>query len=472
MHQVTYRDLADAVDGRFDNVDNVDMSFERLKIDSRQIQPRDLFWAIKGETHDGHDFASQAVEQGACLSVVSASRDYAVPGPKLVVGDTIKALGQFARWYRQQFDTMVIGVTGSVGKTTTREMVYAALGSQFHGLRSLSNFNNLIGLPLSLLEMSAVHEFAVIEMGASSIGDINDLCEIACPEIGIITAVGPAHVQTFGSLEAIIQTKGELLEQLPTSGFAVLPGDDPITRMMADRAPCPVIFTGIGDDNQIRASQVEVFPHLLKFHCEGQSFAVPVVGRHSLSSALSAIAVGLEIGIPTRTLAEGLAQFKPVPGRCGVLQIGPWNVIDDSYNASPLAVAAACRLLQEMPVLASGKRMLILGDMRELGELARGEHEKIGRLAAELGIDRLLVCGDHANDVARGAKSHGMSPHHMVAADNCETLIAILDCWIQPDDLLLVKGSRATRMERVIEWLRVRATSDDPHNRGQRRICA
>ena len=309
-------------------------------------------------------------------------------------------------------------------------------------------------------------------MGASAIGDINDLCEIACPEIGVITAVGPAHLESFGSLEAIIRTKGELLEQLPTTGFAVLPGDDPTLRMMADRAPCPVIFTGLGDDNQIRASHVEVHPQRVNFRCEGAAFSVPVAGRHHLTNALCAIAVGLEIGIPPRKLAEGLAQFTSVPGRCGHLQIGTWNVIDDTYNASPLAVAAACQLLRETPVTADGKRLLILGDMRELGELARCEHEKIGCLAANLGIDRLLICGDHANDVARGAKSQGMSSHQIVAADDCETLIAILDCWIQPHDLLLVKGSRATRMERVIEWLRFRATSDDPHNRGQRRHCA
>ena len=472
MQPVTIRDLASAINGRLENPDNAEISFERLCIDSRKIRSGDLFWAIKGETHDGHDFADQARQQGSCLSIVSRDRAASVDGPKLVVDDTIQALGQFSRWYRQQLDTMVIGVTGSVGKTTTRELIHAALSSQFRGLRSLSNFNNLIGLPLSLFELEQAHEFAVIEMGASAVGDINQLCEIACPEIGIITAVGPAHLESFGSLEAIIRTKGELLEQLPTTGFAVLPGDDPTTRMMADRAPCPVIFAGVGDDNQIRASHVEVLPQRLNFRCEGAAFSIPVAGRHYLTNALCAIAVGLELGIPPRRLAEGLTQFTPVPGRCGYLQIGTWNVIDDTYNASPLAVTAACHLLRETSVAADGKRMLILGDMRELGELARCEHEKIGRLAANLGIDRLLVCGDHANDVARGAKSQGMSAHQIVAADDCETLIAILDCWIQPNDLMLVKGSRATRMERVIEWLRFRVTSDDPLNRGQRRHCA
>lgn len=472
MQKVTFRDLAHATGGRFENFHDLDSTFDRLSTDSRAIQPGSPFWAIKGETFDGHDFASQAIERGATISVVSNNHPVAVIGPRLIVDDTISALGRFSRWYRQQLDTMIIGVTGSVGKTTTRELVHAALSCQFTGTRSRSNFNNLIGLPLSLLDLNSTHDFAVIEMGASAPGDINDLCEIAQPEIGIVTAVGPAHVHSFGSFDAIVQTKGELLERLPTSGFAALPGDFPVVRLMADRAPCPVIFAGVGDDNQVRATHVEVQPQRLCFRCEGQTFQIPVGGRHHLSNALCAIAVGLEIGIPVQRLAEGLAQFTPLPGRGGFLQIGSWTVIDDTYNASPLAVAAACRHLQETPVAASGKRMLVLGDMRELAELSRREHEKIGALAAELGIDRVLVCGDHANDVANGAKTRGMSPHHIVAAADCDTLLAILDCWIQPNDLLLVKGSRATKMERVIDWLQARAMSEDPSNRGPRRICA
>ena len=166
----------------------------------------------------------------------------------VIVDDTLDALARFADWYRSRIDTLVIGVTGSVGKTTTRELIYSALGSEFVGIRSRSNFNNRIGLPLSLLGLESQHEFTVLEMGASAIGDIRTLCDIAHPEIGVVTAIGPAHLRTFGSLKAIIETKGELLEQLPSTGFAVLPGDDPVLKMMADRATCPVIFVGQQDD--------------------------------------------------------------------------------------------------------------------------------------------------------------------------------------------------------------------------------
>ena len=249
-----------ATGGRLRDVDSADAPFDRISIDSRDIQRGDVFWALKGEIHDGHDFVSQALEQEAILCVISAGRAESTAGPMLIVDETLAALGRFASWHRSQIDSLIIGVTGSVGKTTTRELIYAALGSHFCGIRSRSNFNNQIGLPLSLLALEDRHEFAVLEMGASAIGDIQALCEMALPEVGVITAIGPAHLRTFGSLAAIIQTKGELLEQLPSTGFAVLPGDDLILRQIADRAPCPVIFVGQGDDNQIRATRVEVYP--------------------------------------------------------------------------------------------------------------------------------------------------------------------------------------------------------------------
>lgn len=471
MDRLSLRELMLATGGRLRDVDSVDAPFERVCIDSREIRQGDIFWAIKGERHDGHDFTAQALERNACLNVISTTRAAEIDGPCLIVDETRVALGRFARWYRNRIDTLVIGVTGSVGKTTTREMIYAALSSQFPGIRSHANFNNEIGLPLCLLNLESHHEFAVLEMGASAIGDIELLCQLAAPEVGVVTAIGPAHLQTFGSLTSIIQTKGELLEQLPTTGFAVLPGDDALLRQLADRAPCPVIFVGQGDDNQIRATKVEVQAGSLRFRCEGDAFDIPVTGRHVLSNALCAIAIGLEIGIAPRLLASGLSTFAPVPGRCHAIRIGPWTVIDDTYNASPLAVAAACRLLRELAVSKLGQRLLVLGDMRELGDTASNEHERIGSLVAQLQIDRLLVCGEYADDVVRGAKHQGMKSYQIAAASDAETLLTVLDCWLEPNDVLLVKGSRATRMERVVDWLKDRA-SQEHHRQNWPRYCA
>lgn len=471
MQRHSLRDLMQATDGRLRDVPNADRQFERVSIDSRDVRGGDVFWALKGENHDGHDFAAQAFQNDACLCVVSAARAESISGPKLIVDETRAALGRFACWHRDSIDALVIGVTGSVGKTTTRELIHAALSSHFQGIQSRKNFNNLVGLPLSLLDMQPQHEFAVFEMGASSLGDIRELCDLAQPEIGVITAIGPAHLRTFGSVPAIIQTKGELLEQLPSTGFAVLPGDDHVLRQMADRAPCPVIFVGQGDDNQIRASRVEMMPGQLHFHCEGDNFHVPVTGRHCLSNILCAIAIGLELGIPTDRLVEGLGSFQPVRGRCDLQQIGPWTVVDDTYNASPLAVQAACTLLQELAVSGTGQSLLILGDMRELGEIAAAEHQKIGQLAGQLQLDRILAYGDHADDVARGAKLSGMRPHQIATANNIDTLLMVLDCWLRPGDVVLVKGSRATRMECVIEWFKERAIGE-PAQAEWNRFCA
>ena len=474
MERVSLRELMQATGGRLQSVQAADAPFDRVAIDSRDVRPGDVFWSIRGENHDGHDFTAQAFESRARLCVVSEARASDISGPVLVVDDTLSALGRFASWYRNQFDSLVIGVTGSVGKTTTRELIYAALGARFNGIQSRKNFNNLIGLPLSLFDLEPIHEFAVLEMGASKEGDIRDLCELARPEIGVITAIGPAHLQSFGSLAAIVQAKGELLEQLPTSGFAVLPGDDEVLRQMADRAPCPVIFVGQGDDNQIRATRIESRAGSLRFRCEGDDFDVPGNGRHLLTNALCAIAIGLEVGIAPHLIAAGLTRFSPVSGRGNLIRIGPWTVIDDTYNASPLSVAAACHTLSELVVVAGvGHRILVLGDMRELGSMAIPEHENIGRLAASLRIDRLLVCGDYSDAVASGALQSGMKPHQIATTNDSRTLLAILDCWLEPHDLLLVKGSRATKMECVIEWLKERARHETHTSESaQQRFCA
>jgi UDP-N-acetylmuramoyl-tripeptide--D-alanyl-D-alanine ligase len=462
MERFAMQDLVQSTGGRLRDVELADARFSRISTDSREIEPGDIFWALQGEHHHGHDFVSQAQDKQAQLSVVATSQADAVAGPVLIVDDTLAALGQFAKWHRNQLDPLVIGVTGSVGKTTTRELIFAALSGPFSGIRSRKNFNNLIGLPLSLLDLEPSHEFAVMEMGASAQGDIEQLCHIALPEIGVITAIGPAHLQSFGSLDQIIKTKGELLEQLPSTGFAVMPGDEDVLRNMSGRAGCPVIFVGQHEHNPIRATNIQADPDRLRFHCQGHPFILRINGRHLIPNVLCAIAIGLELGIPIERLAEGLSQFVPAAGRGKRVQIGSWTIVDDTYNASPLSVAASCRMLRELPLTAQGQRMLILGDMRELGETAVREHERIGKLAAELQIDRLLVCGEFANDLARGARQNGMQSHQIAAAPDLETLLAVLDCWLEPDDLLLIKGSRSTRMERVLDWLKIRAESLEP----------
>lgn len=473
MERLSLHDLTQATGGQLTDTSSADRPFERVSIDSRDVRPGDVFWALKGEHHDGHDFIPQALERGAACCVTSRSHGEAAGGSRLIVEDSLASLSRFARWYRGTLEALVIGVTGSVGKTTTRDLIHAALAAEYEGVRSRKNFNNLIGLPLSLLDIEQQHEFAVLELGAAREGDIRALAEIAVPEVGVVTAIGPAHLASFGSLDAIIRTKGELLDCLPPTGFAVLPGDDPILRQMADRAPCPVIFVGEGDDNHLRATRVRASFEGLRFEADGGEFDVPVCGRHHLTNVLCAIAIAREIGVSPKSLAQGLSYFQPIEGRTCLHTIGPWTVIDDTYNASPKSVAAACRMMKDLELPGLGQRIVVLGDMRELGPSAANEHEQIGELAARLRIDLLLACGDHADDIAGGAERAGMDPHRIAAAPDIETAKAVLDCWLEPGDTILVKGSRATRMERMVEWLRERAALEETlrGNTTQRR-CA
>lgn len=465
MERIGWHDLATATSGRL-VPPQAWGACERISTDSRTLERGDVFWALPGAAFDGHDFAGQALQRGASLVVCRADRAPDIPGPKLVVDETLAALARLASWHRRRLETLIIGVTGSVGKSTTKELIYAALSPQFRGLRSTASYNNRIGVPKSLLQIESDHEFAVLELGASQIGDIRTLAEIAQPEIGVVTAIAKAHLESFGSLDAIVRAKGELLEALPANGFAVLPGDDPVLRGMASRARCRVVFVGERSDNDLQAVRVDVAAAEMTFECDGATYALPIAGRHHLTNVLCAIAVAREVGVPADLIAEGLSTFQPLPGRCRILSLGSFTVIDDSYNASPAAAAAGCRLLASNQWPRTGRRYLVLGDMRELGPAAADEHRALGRLAAELGLDGVLALGDHAADVAAGASRGGLPPGRLVATRSLDVLLAVLECWLEPDDLVLIKGSRVMQMERVIDWLRMRAEGEG------RRKCA
>ncbi len=471
MTDTSLTSLATATRGALIGGQDADIRGGRVVIDSRLIKPGDLFWALRGEHHDGHDFLAEARQRGASAAVVRFDRlaqaqedwqsrsEHGPLPPMIVVEDTLTALAEFAHWHRPHHEALVIGVTGSFGKTTTREMIHAVLSASHPGLRSLKNFNNHIGLPLSVLELNSTHDFAVFEMGASALDEIALLAEIARPDIGVITGIGLAHVAGFGSTEAIIRGKGELLEALPLEGFAVLPGDDPVTRAMASRARCPVLFVGESEINHVRATNVRLANQRLTFEVEQIEYHVPVSGRHFLTAALSALAIANEIGISPTNIANGFANFQAVPGRCQVHHIGPWIVIDDTYNANPASMRAACITLRDWQ--GANKRLLITGDMLELGTHAEQAHIQLGRAAAEVAVDGLLVIGEHAELVIRGALAGGLRPSRLAQCDDLEILLTALDCVLEPGDVLLVKGSRGMRMERVVEWLRQKVESSE-----------
>ncbi|WP_437188065.1 UDP-N-acetylmuramoyl-tripeptide--D-alanyl-D-alanine ligase [Planctomicrobium sp. SH668] len=469
MLEMTYQDLIAIIGGTPVAIPDLNVPILRIETDSRKIQRGDLFWALEGTKHDGHKFVMQAFQNGAVVAIVESEKNKDLNGPVIQVENTLLGLWQLALWIRRQTEALVIGVTGSVGKTTTRRMISSVLSNRFSGIESPQNFNNKFGVPLSLLQLEPHHEYAVLELGASRVGDISALCEIAEPEVGVISAVGPAHLDEFGSLEAIVRTKGELLEVLPSSGFAVLNGDDRLVRQMSDRASCPVIFVGERDRNDLQATNIEHFANLISFSVGNDRFEVSATGRHHLYSALIAVAVGRQLDLSSGEIQAGLRQFVPAPGRCQTVPIGNWTVIDDTYNASPLSMSAACMVLRDWPT--DGKRILVTGDMLSLGEWSQDFHRLFGQEAARSKLNRLIAVGSQAAIVAGSARKNGMDAGCLGVARDHDLAMLLLDCWLEPGDVVLVKGSRGMRMEAIIQGLH-RLAQQKHHPQGDERRVA
>jgi len=451
MHSVEIDNLLAATNGRLIGADKAPAQVDRVVTDSRGDCTAAAFWALHGQQHDGHDHVNAAFQNGASLAVIDQGLKVPPAGALVKVTNTLTALGQFAGWYRQQHDALVIGVTGSVGKTTTRNMIHACLSAQFTGCCSPGNYNNAIGVPFSLLEIEAEHEFAAIELGASAEGEIRDLTEIAHPEIGVVTAIAPAHIAGFGDEATIVRAKGELIEMLPAAGLAVLNGDDPRVCSMRNRADCKCITVGCNSDCDLQATNLKTEHNQVIFELDGMAYHIPVLGEHHIYAALSAIALGREFGMDCATMQAGLNHFQSAAGRCQPIEANHLVIIDDTYNANPGSVTAACNLLSRYKT--AGNRILVLGDMYELGTESEQYHEEAGFLAASLGIDRIIACGQFSEAVISGAHSAGMSRQLLSACHHHDAVQLVLSCWVSRGDAVLIKGSRSMQMEAVTAWL-------------------
>ena len=466
MQSVAIDNLLRAINGQLIGADNTAASVNHIVTDSRQDCTQSAFWALHGQQNNGHDFVNAAFEGGASLAVIDQELKEPPAGPILKVEDTLTALGQFANWYHQQQDVVVIGITGSVGKTTTRNMIHDCLSAQFTGCRSLRNYNNSVGVPLSLLEIESHHEFAAIELGASAEGEIRSLAEIAEPEIGVVTAIAPAHIEGFGDEAVIVRTKGELVESLPSSGLVILNGDDARVCSMRNRARCKFITIGCNAGCDLQATSIRTQGYQLVFDLDKQTYQVPVLGQHHVYAALAAIALGQEFGMDNETIQAGLQHFKAAQGRCQPVKSNQLVIIDDSYNANPGSMTAACQLLAQYET--AGSRILVLGDMQELGSQSEHYHEEIGFQAANQGIDRIVACGEFAEAVVSGARSAGMPKQLLSACHHHDAVELVLSCWLSRGDVVLVKGSRSMWMENITSWLQA---YDDELNT-QRAHCA
>jgi UDP-N-acetylmuramoyl-tripeptide--D-alanyl-D-alanine ligase len=422
----------------------------RIVTDSRQLAPGDVFWGLAGPKFDGSDFAEQAFEAGA-TGVVVAGR-YVKPWPgrwSLEVDNGERSLTRLATWNRDAFGGRVVAVTGSVGKTTARQMIYAVLSTRSSGVASRKNFNNQIGVPLSMLALRQDHEFAVFELGASAPGEIGQLATLCRAEIGVITCLGEAHLGGFGDSAAIVAAKCELLSTLPEGGWAILPGDDPILRRTKLPTSAKVLWLGRSLECDLVATQVESRDGRISFCVDGDPYEVPVWGRHHLMSALAAVAVGRIFDLSSHEIARGLAEFQPPPMRCEVISTGDVTLINDSYNASPTAMRAALELLRDFD--APGRRIVVCGEMRELGKEAARLHRKLGDEVVTLcGADLLIACGGHAEQVLAGARAAGMPASRALSCEGASKVASLLDGVAESGDVVLLKGSRALALEQVV----------------------
>jgi UDP-N-acetylmuramoyl-tripeptide--D-alanyl-D-alanine ligase len=421
----------------------------RIVTDSRRVEPGDIFWALTGPRHNGGDFLAEAYAHGAIGAVAAGASISPPPGRwTLRVRDGLQALTELARWKRSAFKGSVIAVTGSVGKTTTRQMIHTVLSTRLSGTCSPHSYNNQVGLPLSMLAIEPQHDFAVLELGASACGEIAALAKVCAPRIGVITRVGDAHLGGFGSREAVAESKAELIAALPPDGVAVLNGDDHWLRAVSGRTAANIIWVGRGVDCDLVATHVRFADGLLSFRCDGRAFEAPVWGRHYLTSALVAIAAGRLLGISTDDVAAGLSRFEPPPQRCEVSHLHGVALINDTYNASPQAMQAALELLRD--INCRGRRIVVCGDMRELGAAAEEMHHRLGEQVVTLcGADLLIACGEHAFQVAAGAELAGMASSRIAAFRRADEIMPLLAQLVAPGDAVLIKGSRALGMESV-----------------------
>ena len=441
------------------------VSFRWIERDSRVLQQGDLFIALLGEQFDGHAFVGDVASKGATAALVTAgwASDHADEAqlPLLIVDDPASALQEIARRRRRERELTVIGITGSIGKTSTKEVVAAVVGQKWRTYRSAGNLNSEIGLPLCLLEIGEDIEAAVLEMGgAYAFGELALLASIALPRIAVVTNVHPVHLERMGSIANIATTKAELIQSLPANGIAVLNGDDPWVLGMAELAPGEVITYGLSPTNDIWASDIETEGLLgttFTLHLGGETYhvRVPLIGGHAPFLALPAIAVGHALGMHVSEMLPGFED--PTIQVRLLVQDGPNSsvLIDDTYNASAPSVISALDLLDEV---ADGRRIAVLGDMRELGDETEEQHRMVGRRAAEI-VDELITFGPLARLIAEeaelAARESGTRLRRVraFALDEREALIAFLQREPAAGDVVLLKGSRGLEMERIVAAL-------------------
>ncbi len=456
MEPITLRQILEAVDGTLlGEFSDLDAAVTAVETDSRDIHPGSLFIPLEGERFDGHAFIPAALAAGAAGCLTARARDSYEPGKFYVkVRSTQRALRDLARWYKKQFDIPFVCITGSVGKTTTKDMVAAVLREKFRVHKTNGNFNNNIGLPLTLLRLAKEDEICVLEMGMNHAGEIEYLSEIVEPDVALITNIGDSHIENLGSREGIFHAKCEIFSHMDPGGTVILNGDDEWLATLKGKLPFSTLFVGRGEGLDYRATQVDSDgeSHLTcQVTTPRQSFSlcIPALGAHMVYPALMAAAVGELFGMTGEEIARGVENFLPTKMRMNVLRLsGDVVVLNDAYNANPQSMRAAAAVLGD----ARGRRKVaIVGDMLELGPSSDLFHRAVGGSFAELGTDCLIAVGDLARYLAEGAREAGLGEvYHF---DSQEQAMPTILSQLQPGTTILVKASRMMAFERIVEAL-------------------
>lgn len=418
--------------------------------DTRKIIPGALFIPLVGENFDAHNFIDAALE-GGCVAALSAKPCNLTEKPIIAVKDTKKALGDLATFYRQQFNIPFIAITGSVGKTTVKELTAAVLSARYNVLKTAGNFNNEIGLPLTLFRLENSHEAAITEMGMSGFGEIDALASMALPDIGIVTNIGLSHIEKLGSQENIYKAKAELFPHIKENGTVIINGDDPILSAHRAEIGRKTIAVGLNPNCDLTAKDITSTPESLSFTImsgqEEVSVTLQIPGEHNVTNALLACAVGQILGIPLVEVATALSQYTATDKRMQLINTSHITIINDCYNAAPASVEAALKVLCSH----TGRKVAVLGDMKELGTHTEPAHRKIGEQAFDLGVDALFTFGENSAFSAETAKAQGLKTVYAFTDIN-QLKNSLLD-YLTAGDVVLIKGSRAMQLERVTDFL-------------------
>ena len=456
METITLGQLLQAVNGKLlGSFDDLNAPVARVDTDSRNIHPGSLFIPLVGERFDGHAYISTALESGAVGCLTQRERESYLPDKFYVkVGSTQRALRDLAAWYKSQFQIPFIAVTGSVGKTTAKDMLAAVLGVKYKVLKTEGNFNNNIGLPLTLLRLDSSHEMCVVEMGMDKFGEIDYLGGIVKPDVGVITNIGDAHIERLGSRENIFKAKCELLPHIREDGLLVLNGDDELLSTLRGNTPVKAVFCGQGEGLEYRA-QITGGDGMSHIHCRlttpamDREVNVPALGEHMVYPTLIATAVAERYGLTPDEIEQGIRQFVPTRMRMNILRRGESiTILDDTYNANPQSMRAA------ISVLSDGQgsfKVAILGDMLELGPFSPALHTGVGEYLGQAGIHCLVAIGEQSEAMAQGARDAGV-PQVYHCADKGEAM-ELLPKLLHPDTTILVKASRGMKLEEITEFL-------------------